>query len=247
MSRSFDILRRQAAHNGQFRPASVLHAQPEKGADGRTGNVAIDEEIAKLIQRVFLLSSRQPAPAAVAFCGVDQNVGCTWVCARAAEALAEHVSARVCVVDGNFRSPRLHDHFRLERGSGFADAIKTTRPLTDFVRPTWTSNLSLLTAGATGSEPAAALNPGRLRERIVELRDQFDYVLVDTPALRSYADAAMMGLLTDGVVLVVASNVTRREPARRAKEDLEAAKVPILGVVLNRRTYPIPEALYQIL
>lgn len=246
MSHNFDILHQEAAHREQARAASMLRTQ-EGAARRRTGTGAAEEEIAKLIQRVFLLAAKEPAPAVVAFCGVNEDVGCTWVCARAAEALAEHVSARVCVVDGNFRSPRLHDHFRLQQGSGLADAIKTTRPLADFVQPTWTSNLFLLTAGTTGSEPAAALNPSRLRDRIAELRDQFDYVLMDTPALSSYADAALLGQLTDGVALVVASNVTRRETARTAKEDLAAAKVPILGVVLNRRTYPIPEALYQIL
>lgn len=247
MSRNFDLLHNEAVQHEQFRPASVLRPQGKNSPGGRTGAAAVEEEITKLIQRVFLLSARHPAPSAVAFCGVDKSVGCTWVCARAAEALAEHVSARVCLVDANFRTPSLHDHFRLERVSGLAEAMRTTQPLSDFVQPTWTSNLWLMAAGSAGSDPACALNPAPLRNRFAELRVEFDYLLVDTPALSSHADAALIGLLTDGAILVVASNATRREAARRAKEDLDAAKVPVLGVVLNRRTYPIPEALYQIL
>ncbi len=132
MSRNYDILHQESVYREQFRPASVPGPQKSHGSKDRAGALVAEEEITKLVQRVFLLSSKQPATAAVAFCGVDQNVGCTWVCARAAEALAEHVSARVCVVDGNFRSPRLHEHFRLERGSGLADAIQSSQPLTDF-------------------------------------------------------------------------------------------------------------------
>jgi Mrp family chromosome partitioning ATPase len=125
--------------------------------------------------------------------------------------------------------------------------MRTTQPLSDFVQPTWTSNLWLMAAGSAGSDPSCALNPAHLRNRFAELRAEFDYLLIDTPALSCHADAALIGLLTDGAILVVASNSTRREAARRAKEDLDAARVPVLGVVLNRRTYPIPEALYQIL
>jgi Mrp family chromosome partitioning ATPase len=68
---------------------------------------------------------------------------------------------------------------------------------------------------------------------------------MDTPPMSSYSDAALLGQLTDGVILVIDSASTRREPARIAKENLEAAKIPVLGAVLNRRTYPIPEALYR--
>ena len=85
----------------------------------------------------------------------------------------------------------------------------------------------------------------RLRTRFSELREEFDYLLVDTPPMSSYPDAVLLGQLTDGIILVIGSNSTRCEPARIVKESFEAAGVPILGAVLNRRTYPIPEALYQ--
>ena len=96
-----------------------------------------------------------------------------------------------------------------------------------------------------GQEPNGSLNPARLRSRIAELRDEFDYVLVDTPAIHLYGDAVLLGQLTDGIILVVGSNTTRRESARLAKESIEAAQVPVLGAVLNRRTFPIPEMIYQ--
>jgi protein-tyrosine kinase len=51
--------------------------------------------------------------------------------------------------------------------------------------------------------------------------------------------------MADGVILILEAHATRRESARRAKESLQAAGVKILGAVLNKRTYPIPEALYK--
>jgi Mrp family chromosome partitioning ATPase len=100
----------------------------------------------------------------------------------------------------------------------------------------------LMTAGLIGKEP---LNPGRLRARIAELRNEYDFVLIDIPAILPYGDAALLAHLTDGAVLVVGSNRTRRESARMAKESLETASVLILGAVLNKRLFPIPEAIYR--
>ena len=79
------------------------------------------------------------------------------------------------------------------------------------------------------------------------MRSHFDYVLVDTPPADSYADALLLGQMTDGIILVVGSHLTRRESARIAKESFDGAGIPVIGAVLNKRTYPIPEALYRIL
>jgi Mrp family chromosome partitioning ATPase len=89
------------------------------------------------------------------------------------------------------------------------------------------------------------LKADRLKQRIEELRKEFDYVLIDAPPLSLYADAASVGQLTDGLVLVLEANMTRRETASRVIEAWSATKVPILGAVLNNRTFPIPESLYR--
>jgi Mrp family chromosome partitioning ATPase len=245
VSRNFDILHRETIRPAEFRPTAVPQPPASRSTHARDHRAGVENEILKLVQRVFILPGTSQAPEVVAFCGIEEGAGCSWVCARVSEVLAEQVSGRVCVIDANLRRPSLHDHFRVEKGAGFADAMKDSRPITEFARPTWISKLWLMTAGTVGSEPNGALNPARLRARFAELRAEFDYLLLDTPPMSSYDDAALLGQLTDGAVLVIGSSFTRRQPARMAKESLEAARVPVLGAVLNRRTYPIPEALYQ--
>jgi succinoglycan biosynthesis transport protein ExoP len=89
------------------------------------------------------------------------------------------------------------------------------------------------------------LNSDRFKLRFEELRKEFDYVLIDAPSLTRYADATALGRLTDGLVLVLEANSTRKEAALRVMENLRAAQIPVLGAVLNKRTFPIPESLYQ--
>lgn len=247
MSRNFDLLQRDAGIPKPFPPPSSM---PEPGKMDSRGprhrHLLAEDEVMKLVQRVFILPGSGKAPEAVAFCGVYSGDGCSWVCAHAAEMLAEHGGGSVCIVDANLRTPSLHNHFRFENGKGFADGVKDDgRPMRDLARRASGQHLWLITAGTVGREPNGSLNPVRLRARMAELRSEFDHVLIDTPPVHSYSDAILLGQLADGIVLVVGSNSTRREPARIAKESFEAAKIPILGAVLNKRTFPIPEALYR--
>lgn len=249
MSRNFDILQNSAQFPGAFPPsprpavktndaAHPLGASPARHASAK-------DEVVKLVQRVFILPGEGKAPGAVAFCGIGAGDGCSWVCAHAGEVLADQVAGNVCLVDANLRSPSLHDYFQLQNTPGFADAAKDPRPMREFARRASGSNLWLISAGTIGREPNGALNPLRLQSRLAELRGEFEFVLLDTPPLSSFNDAILVGQVTDGIVLVVGSHSTRRQPARVAKESLDSAGVKMLGAVLNQRTFPIPERIYH--
>ncbi|HEY0704945.1 MAG TPA: CpsD/CapB family tyrosine-protein kinase [Candidatus Acidoferrales bacterium] len=245
MSRNFDIFQKLELENEPARPQAATGGGLETTKRERKLQEVIGDEIMKLVQRVFIYPGAAQAPGAVTFAGVDKSAGCSWVCAHASEVLAEQIAGTVCVVDANLRSPSLHEHFRFENKLGFADAVKSTKPMHEYARRASGSHLWLITAGTMGKEPNGALNPARLRARLTELRDEFDYVLLDTPAVLLYGDAVLLGQMTDGMILVVGSNETRRESARLAKESIENAQVPLLGAVLNRRKFPIPEMIYR--
>ena len=89
------------------------------------------------------------------------------------------------------------------------------------------------------------MNPEALRARVQELRTQFGHVLISAPPMSLFAHAAMVGQLADGVVLIIEANSTRRKATKRLIEQLTAANVRVPGVVLNNRTFPIPEAVYR--
>jgi Mrp family chromosome partitioning ATPase len=245
VSRNFDIFQKMESDSGQFRPPIPPGRQPETQGPNRNLREVIDDEVMKLVQGLFILPGVAQAPGAVAFTGVNKLAGCSWVCAHASEVLAEQITGNVCVVDANLRSPSLHEYFKFGNSLGFADAVKSTKPIHEYARRASGSHLWLITAGIVGREPNGSLNPARLRARFTELRDEFDYVLVDTPAIHVFGDAILLGQMTDGIILVVGSNSTRRESARLAKQSIEAAHVPLLGAVLNRRTFPIPEIIYR--
>jgi len=202
------------------------------------------EESLKLVQRLFLTPEQTP-PKAVVFAAIDSGNGCTRLCAIMAQLLAENVSGSVCLVEGNFRTPSLPDLFGVDNHHGLADSLRQKGSIRSFARQAGRANVWLLSSGSLGKDDVNLLNCDRMKERIAELRSAFDYVLIDAPPLNSYADAMVFGRLADGVVLVLEANATRRETALRVAERLQATKIPVLGAVLNKRTFPIPSALYK--
>jgi capsular exopolysaccharide synthesis family protein len=244
MSRNFELLQQIEKEHEVF-SAPIPPAVSGNGHRPRFNHDAFgQEERMKLVQRLFILPGLE-APRVVMFCGVESGDGSSWVCARASETLASQVKASVCVVDANFRTPSLHEHFRTDNLLGLADAVRQSGPARDFAHQLNGGNLWLITCGSKTPDPHALLTSDLLHSRITELRAEFDYILVDGPPVNLYADATLLGRLADGVVLVLQANFTRREAAIKAKESLQAAKVRVCGAVLNKRTFPVPDFLYR--
>ena len=80
---------------------------------------------------------------------------------------------------------------------------------------------------------------------LAELRNEFEYAAIQGPAAGVSSEAALLGQLTDGIVLVLGARKTRQATALKIKETLEAAECRILGTVLMERTFPIPARIYH--
>jgi|SRR5579872_2759215 len=251
MSKNFEVLLRAERESGLFEPIAIPPETPAPRHAVLSVNrpfvhidASVHEEEVKLVQRVFLLPGSQ-APRMVVFCGVDHAAGTAGICARAAENLAARTASPVCIIDGNLHSPSLHDYFGVENDRGLTSAVIASDSVRDAVHALPGGNLSLLTAGPRCDESPAVWRSNGLRSLMAEVREEFRYILIYAPPAISHVDAALLGQMADGVILIVESNVTRRETARKAKEALAAAKVKVLGAVLNNRTFPIPDFLYR--
>jgi protein-tyrosine kinase len=242
LSKNFELLQRAqkeqelVSRNGSSGAVTSLAS--------RNGHFSTEEAV-RLVHRLFLVPGPE-APRVVLFSGVDPGDGCSTVCVRVAETLASEVgvSGSFCVVDANLRDPSLHDYFGLENRAGLVEALTQGGPARSFAQQVDGGRLWVMTAGSKTSNVHGLIASEALRARIAELRSQFDNVLIDSPPVNLYADACGLGKLTDGMVLVLQSNATRREAARKAKETLENAHVRLLGAVLNKRKFPVPDAIY---
>jgi len=232
-----DGIRTAASGWGQRLPAD----NNRHGVD--VDGIAHEEEI-KLVQRVFP-GTDDGSPRIALFAGLEGEAGCASICGRAGEILAARAEGPVCVVDANFRSPSLHTYFGVENEKGLAEATFEPGPMQNFVQQIPEPDLWLMPSGKSARSLRFPTMADGLRARIAELRETFRYVVIHSGPLRLETSAMLLSRWTDGVVLVLEANATRRDAARRVKDNLASAGVSVLGVVLNNRTFPIPEAIYR--
>ena len=242
MSRNFELLQR-AAKEELLIPRGVVMPLGQAKSSQTPQRELANDEITKLVQRLFFRGGQPCGPRVVSFSGITRDDRSSWICARTAESLAAQTDASVCVVDANFWSPQLHTHFVAGNHDGLAAALTTEGPIRSFATPLSIGNVWLLPSGSANGNLYTHVE--RFRARLAELREEFNYILIGAPPLTRATEATFIGQLADGIVLIVEANETRRESARQAKDQLEAAQVQLLGAVLDQRTFPIPEFLYR--
>lgn len=190
------------------------------------------EEIVRLVYFLFLRTAQERRT--VVFAPVEQGES-GWITAHVGLILAHGVSQSICLVDANLRGPSLHSYFGLRNDVGLLDALLEPGSIRDFVQFPSGLDFCLLTSGSPRADGHGLISSARLRERIVELQVEFEYLLINAPSVLPYADATVLGRLADGVVLVVDSQSTRRESAVKARDALDCAGVRLLGAVLQGR------------
>jgi Mrp family chromosome partitioning ATPase len=208
----------------------------------------IREETHKLAQSIFLMGA--DSPRVVTFAGIEEGAGCSWLCAHIADILASQGVGTACIVDANLHKPSMANLFGVSSDLGLSDALSRGGPIREFVKPILGGNLCVLPSGsfaADAADSAALLNTETMKVRVMELRNEFDYVLIDSAPMNTNAEGALLGQLADGLVLVLEANSTRREAAVRITESLRSSNVRVLGAVLNKRTFPIPDSVYGLL
>ena len=246
MSRNFDLLQRFARET-QGRNQAVPVAGVARTYEMRPvpdAHALSREELVRLVRTVFL-SPVGPSPRVVVFTAAEPGSGCSSICLGTAQALAAQMEGTVCVVDSNLRHPSLHMGCGVERQRGLSEILLEPGPLQGTISKLPGENLWFLSCGLANARSTGIVNSSRLSACIAELRQKFTYVLMDSPCVSMYSDATSLGQCADGVILIVSANSTRRETARRAKENLQAAGARLLGAGLNKRTYPIPRAIYE--
>ncbi|AGW13736.1 CpsD/CapB family tyrosine-protein kinase [Megalodesulfovibrio gigas] len=153
-------------------------------------------------------------------------------------------SATVLLVDGNPTAPLLHQLFQVETAPGFTEFLQGGVQLADLIRGTDVRNLAVMPFGSSGLEISHILKANLLQERLTQLQEHFDYIIMDGGPVMSSSEVNVLAGQFDGVVLVVECEKTKWEVVQSAVERLRLVNGKVLGVVLNKRRYYIPAALY---
>ena len=157
-------------------------------------------------------------------------------------AIAE-TGKRVLLIDGNLRQPAMNRFFGINATNNLVDILTKNKVFKG--ESTDITNLSIVSTTGEVAEPSRLLASDAMHEFIASVKSKFEYIIIDSPALITYPDAASLAYESEGIIFVVEFGKTRHEVITRATSLLDRSRSKLLGVVLNKVEYVIPETLYK--
>lgn len=171
-------------------------------------------------------------PRTFVISSAGRGEGKSTTAANLAIALAES-GARVALLDGDLRIPRLAEYLGIEGGVGLTDVLIGRVGLADVLLKWGSHQLFVLPAGAVPPNPSELLGSAAMDALLESLSRQFDYVLIDSPPLLLVTDAAVLARKTRGVILLAAAGKTRKHDLEGAVRTLTTVGSSPLGVVVT--------------
>lgn len=195
------------------------------------------------VRTALLFSQPEKPPQVILLTSPAPGEGKTVTTLNLAIALAQD-GRNVLVIDGDLRRGTCHARLGITNHRGLSNVLAGNLTLEEVLHPTSITGLSLLSRGICPPNPTDLLGSQKMREVLTQLRGSFDFILMDSPPAIAVSDAAVLSVMSDGVLLVFHGQKTTRAAARQAMERLDAVRAPFLGVVLNGVDLDNPEYAY---
>jgi tyrosine-protein kinase Etk/Wzc len=144
---------------------------------------------------------------------------------------------KTLILDADLRKPRVHSVFNHKRFPGFTDYFFGQTSFEEIIRKTTLNNLYYVSAGTIPPNPSEILGSNQMESFIEKLKNNFDYVIIDSPPLIAVTDSEILAQIADGTMLVVSANQTEMELLEKSVEILKRDKSSFLGVLLNNFSY----------
>ena len=144
-----------------------------------------------------------------------------------------YTQKKVMVMDLDFRRPRTHRIFGLGKELGLAEYVKGDATKEDIIKKTKYENVDVITRGEEIFNAALVLSSDKFKALIAELREDYDYILLDCAPVLQVSDYIHISKVSDGVILLVAHSKTTKIQVAEAIAELKKNDVKILGTVFT--------------
>ncbi len=207
-----------------------LHKKPAISFEGNSSSVA--ESFRKLRTNLQFLAVDNP-PRVIVVTSASPGEGKSTTAINIALALAE-AEHSVVLVDADMRRPSVDKYLDLVGAvGGFSTALSGGASLRDVLQKTAFTNLTAITSGATPPNPSELLGSQAARNLLSQLREQFDYVIVDSSPLLAVTDGAILAANSDGALIMARYGQTKREQLAHAIGNLRDVGATVLGTVFT--------------
>jgi capsular exopolysaccharide synthesis family protein len=232
---------RRAAIGGDAAPAPALPATGSTGSASLPSAraVIVIQEPTSVISEAFrslrtavLFSTPAAPPKVILLTSATSGEGKSVTSLNLAATLAESGS-RVLLIDADLRRPTCHRSLGASNARGLSSFLSGQAALADVVLHLERPRLDFLPAGPTPPNPAELVGSARMREALAGMREEYEFVIIDSPPVVPVTDGVVLSREADAVVLVVKGHDTPLELVRRARDQLGVANAHMIGAVIN--------------
>ena len=159
--------------------------------------------------------------------------GKTSVSCQLVVSLARSTSSKVLLIDGDLRAPDVHHVFGREMTAGLVGYLNGTDEWKNLVDREWNESIHILTSGHLKGSPHRILSNGRFEKLIQEARQEYDYIVIDTPPVLPASEALLFAKCADAVLMCALRDKSRIEQLVQAYHRLESSGAKVAGSVLS--------------
>jgi protein-tyrosine kinase len=188
------------------------------------------EEFRTLRSRLYHMREKKPLKKILVTSALPKE-GKSFTAANLAQVMVKQHGRRVLLIDADLRGPRLHTMLGTTASPGLADYLQGGSDEFSIMQRGVMENLYFVPSGHQISDPAELVANGRLKMLLQRVEALFDWIIVDSPPAVPVSDASVLAKSCDGVLMVVRSNATPVDMARRAREEFPEQE--LVGIVLN--------------
>ncbi len=258
MSNIFEALEQAQREKTEAEIPSVI-SLPEKGRPEKTAppkrfpfgekrdmshvDLAMEAEMFCLHQNIeYLLPGTHEKT--ILFMGFQGGEGVSTIVRGFAKMAAARLDKSVLIMDAALHNPSQHLYFNLKGGAGWKDIMRRGEPVDKACHQLGEKKLFLSPGSPHALTPHLYDHPAATGF-LEELKNKFDYVLIDSSPAVTSPDGIAISRFTDGVVLVMEAERTRFQVIESIRKKIVRNGGVILGIVFNRRRYYIPECIYK--
>ncbi|MFZ0859756.1 MAG: CpsD/CapB family tyrosine-protein kinase [Candidatus Sulfotelmatobacter sp.] len=207
-------------------PTTMLFLNGDDNARGT-------EEYRTLRSRLYHLREKMPLKKLLITSALPKE-GKSFTSSNLAQVMVRQHGRRALLIDADLRAPRLHTMLGTTSDPGLSDYLLGKNDEFSIMQRGPLENLFFIPSGTGAADPAELVGNGRLKLLLQRVEPLFDWIIIDSPPAVPVSDASVLAKVCDGVLMVVRSNATPFDLARKARQ--EFPDQALVGVVLNGTT-----------
>ena len=142
------------------------------------------------------------------------------------------LNKKILIIDADSRRSTIHKKLKIQNELGCLDVINGTATIEE-AKKSYNDYLDILTSGTQASNPSELFSTESFEQMLKDIRNKYDYIIIDTPPINLVSDALVISQKCDGLLLIVRADVTTYEAFRHTVNSANELNINILGVVIN--------------